>query len=466
MFGKKKDLSGYKLYDLCNSQNGMYLMHKFTLHKQQVQIPTSVTVDYDLDFDLLQKAFDIEIGRNESLRIRFTKVKGAVKQYFIEPYTLKVEHKHFSSVEEQQAFFDADAQKPCTFLKDDCFRIYFFSTDGGENGVYSCFSHLVIDAMGIVGFYMDLFRVYRALRRGEELPPALDSYEEYIQNELKKAENTAKMEKHEAFYKDYFLKNGEPYYAAVHGHEYLDAYRKKKKNPDIRVPMAYNPLHDKCDMIVEHIEAEDAKKIFDYCIANQISPESIFVMGLRSHCSGVNYRIDDVSMMSICGKRATVKEKNMSGCMAEPLIFRSKLSEDLTFEEAVKELVRIRTSLYRHLDYPYTKARDLSLKLFNFGPIQGANSLMYSWIPTPIDDSFPFKFHFRTYNLGRYFTPLYTITIPNSKDKGIDVYYMYRTKLSTEAQMRQMHKNFIGTILKGIENPQITVGELLDGISE
>lgn len=466
MFSKKKDVSGHKLYDLINSQNGMYLMYKFSLHKQQTQIPTSVTVDYELDFDLLQKAFDIEIERNESLRLRFTKVKGAVKQYFIAPYKFKVERKHFSSLEQQQAFFDQDAQKPVHFLKDECFRIYFFSTEGAESGIYSCFSHLTIDALGIVGFYLDLFRVYKALLKGDEIPPALDSYEEYIQNELIKCSNEKKQKKHEEFYKEYFLKNGEPYYAAVHGHEFLDAYRKKKKNPDIRVPMAYNPLHDKCDMVVEHICPEDAKKIFDYCIENQISPESIFVMGLRSHCSAVNRRIDDVSMMTVCSKRATIKEKNMCGCMAEPLIFRSKFGEDLTFDEAVRELVRIRTTLYRHLDYPYTKARDMSLKLFNFGPIQGANSLMYSWIPVPIDDSFPFKFSFRTYNLGRYFTPLYTMTIPDSKDKGINVYYMYRVKLSTEEQIRRMHRNFLKTILDGIENPQITVKELLDNISE
>lgn len=465
MFGKKKDISGYKLYNLINSQNDMYLMYKFGLHKQQVQIPTSITVDCDFDFDLLQKALDIEIERNESLRIRFTKIKGEIKQYFIEPYKHKVERKHFSSVEEQQAFFDADAQKPCFFLKDECFRIYFFTTDGGESGIYSCFSHLVIDALGTVGFYMDLFRVYAALLKGEELPSALDSYEEHIQNELLRCSDELKQKKHEEFYREYFLQYGEPYYAAVHGHEYLDAYRKKKKNPDIRVPMAYNPLHDKCDMIIEHIGPEDAKKIFEYCMENCISPESIFVMGLRSHCSAVNHRIDDVSMMTVCSKRATVKEKNMSGCLAEPLIFRSKLSEDLTFAEAVRELLKIRLSLYRHLDYPYTKARDLSLKLFDFGPIQGANSLMYSWIPVPVDDCLPFRFHFRTYNLGRYFTPLYAITIPDPSDKGIDVYYMYRVKLSTEQQIRQMHKNFIKTITDGIDNPQITVRELLDNIS-
>lgn len=466
MFGKKRISEGNKLYDITNSQNAMYLMYKFGLHKQMVQIPTSVAVDYELDFGLLQKALDIEIQRNDSLRNRFTKQKGKVKQYFLKECSYKAVYKEFANAEERDAFFSEDAMKPAKFLKDEVYRIYFFKTADGNSGVYSVFSHLVMDALGIVGFYLDLFRVYKALLKGEEMPPALDCFEDQVQLDLKAAEDTVKMAKHEAFYKDYFLENGEPYYAGVHGHEYLDAYRAKKKNPDIRVPMAYNPLEDKCDMIVKHISPEDAKKIFNFCFEKKISPESVFVMGLRTHCSAVNYRIDDVCMMTVCSKRSTLKEKNMSGCLAEPLIFRSKLSEELTFKEALDKLVRIRTSLYRHLTFPYTKARDMSLKLFNFGPIQGANAMMFSWIPLPIDDSFPFKFDFKTYNLGRYFTPIYTMTMPDPKDKGINMCYMYRVKLSTPEHIEALHRNTMKVILDGIENPDITVKELLDGISK
>lgn len=465
MLSNNKKSEKLNYYDIIPSQESMYLMFKFGFHKQMAQIPTSVSVDYDLDFDILQKAFDIEIQRNDCLRTRFVKKRGTVKQYFAEPYVKKVQVKHFTSVEEQEKFFSEDARKPVYFLKGELFRIYFFRTQGGGNGIYANFTHLITDALGIVGFYIDLLRVYVALLKGEELPKELDSYEEYIQQELKIAADEAKMEKHEKFYKEYFLKNGEPFYAGVHGPGLLEAFRKKKKNPDARVPMAYNPLHDKCDMIVEHISPEDTKKIFDYCLENKISPESIFVMGLRTYCSAINYRIDDVSMMTVCSKRSTLKEKNMSGCLAQPLIFRSVLSEELTFDAALKELVKTRVSLYRHLSYPYTKARDLSLKLFGYGPIQGANTMMYSWIPIPVDDRFPFKLDFRTYNLERYFTPLYTMTIPDPTDKGINMYYMYRVKLSTPEHIEALHRNTMKVILEGVENPNLTVKELLDSIS-
>ena len=111
-----------------------------------------------------------------------------------------------------------------------------------------------------------------------------------------------------------------------------------------------------------------------------------------------------------------------------------------------------------------TPSSYMSLNLFNYGPIQGANTMMYSWIPIPIDDRFPFKLEFKTYNLGRYFTPLYTMTIPDPTDKGINMYYMYRVKLSEEKNIRALHKNALEVILKGIDNPDITVKELLDNI--
>ena len=101
---KKKEIP-YKLYDIIPSQETMYLMVKYSFHKQLTQIPTSFTVDADFDFDLLQKAFDIELERNDSLRIRFVSVDKKLKQYFLPELTYKVPVMHFSSFEEQDAFF-------------------------------------------------------------------------------------------------------------------------------------------------------------------------------------------------------------------------------------------------------------------------------------------------------------------------------------------------------------------------
>ena len=462
---KKKELPPYRLYDIIPSQQTMYLMVKYSFHKQLVQIPTSFTIGYDIDFDLLQKAFDIEIQRNDSLRNRFVLADKKIKQYFLPSASYTVPVKTFSSFEEQDAFLSEDAQKPVFFLKDETFRIYFYKTEGLGCGIYTNVSHMIMDALGIVGFYFDLMRVYRALKNGTEMPAPLDKYEDYIKEEFKRLSDKKKMAKYEQFYKEYFLKGGEPFYAGVHGPAFLEEFRKKKKNPNLRVPAAYNPIYDKCETIVKHIGPEDAKKIFDFCREKQIAPESVFQMGLRTHCSSINYRVNDVFMMTICSKRATNSEKNVCGCLAQPLQLRTIIPEEYTFAEALREFIRTRTSLYRRAAYPYITARDLSRDIYNYNLIQGPACMMYSWIPIPPMTELPFKVQFKTYNLGRYFTPLYTITSPDPSDGGINMNYMYRTKLTTAEQIEALHENTVKVILQGIENPDITVGELLDSIS-
>lgn len=454
----------YKLYNLIPSQETMYLMFKYTFSKQISQIPTSFSVCKNLDFDLLTKALNIEFERNDSLRLRFIKTDDGLKQYFLPSYKMnKVPCKYFRSVEQQQEFFEKDAQTPVRFDKGTNFRIYFYKTANAGNGVYFNVSHLNMDALGAVVFYLDLIGIYRALVTGEELPAPLYSYEEYIEKELKNVTEKKKWDKHEKWYREYFAKGGEPFYAGVHGPAFLEKTRIKKKNPNLRVPAAYNPLLDKCNMISYHIEPDNAEKIFNFCKENNIAPESLFMMGLRTHCSALNYRTNDVFMMATCSKRAGVKEKRMSGCLVQPVQVRTLIPETATFKEGLDEYTSVRTQLYRHMDYPYITARDLSRDMYKYSLIQGPACMMFSWIPVPLDlDSYGIKFDFRTYDLGRYFTPLYTICSPDPKDKGINLNYMYRIKLSQKEHIDKLHENALKVIMAGIDNPDITVKELLD----
>ena len=456
------------LYNLIPSQQTMYLMFKYTFRKQIVQIPTSFSIDKDIDFEILTKALNIEFERNDSLRLKFIKADKTIKQYFLPSLRMnKVPCKYFRNAEEQEKFFSEDAKKPVRFDKGVNFRIYFYKNANGNNGIYFNVSHMAMDAMGSIIFYADLIQVYRALKNGTELPKPMASYEEYIQQEHERLKNTKKMEKHEKFYREYFAKGGEPIYAGVHGPAFLEKQRIKKKNPDLRVPAAYNPLLDKCDLITGHIGTEDAAKIFAFCKERKIAPESLFMLGLRTHCSAINYRTDDVFMMATCSKRATIKEKTMSGCLVQPIQVRTIIPETATFEEGLNEYTAVRTNLYHHSEYPYITARDMSRDMYNYSLIQGPACMMFSWIPVPIDSgTLGFKFDFKTYDLGRYFTPLYAICSPDAKDKGINLNYMYRIKLSKKEDIEILHENAMKVIMAGIENPQITVKELLDMCSK
>jgi hypothetical protein len=242
------------------------MMKKYN-YKSVMQIPTSITVNQAMDMELLKKAVNIEIERNDCLRLRFFKLDKEIRQHFLPKVVLDdIPVKHFATKEEMKACLVADAQKPVKWLKDEIFRIILFTTPEGHTGIYLNASHIIMDAPACGVFYADLLAVYRALSKGEDLPEPLYPYEDAIKADLAYLADTARYEKDKKFYYEYWTQNGEPFYAGVHGPALLEKMRKKTKNPDLRVPAAYDMIHDKCEIVRYHVDPVQAKKIFDFCM--------------------------------------------------------------------------------------------------------------------------------------------------------------------------------------------------------
>ena len=453
-------------YDLIPSQNSMYYMFKFSLHKNVMQIPSSITTDTRLDIDVLKQAMKIELDRNDSLRLRFQRSGDTIRQYFLPAVPMKeIPVVTFSSKEQEEEYLSADAQKSVRFLRGETFRMVIFTNSEGHTGIYFNVSHINMDAIGIGVFYADLFAVYDALKTGKELPPPLERYEDAIKNDLAYLKNEKKYNRDKEFFIDYWSNHGKPFYAGVHGPGLLLKQRKKYNEPDLRVPDAYDLIHDKCDIMRLHVEKDQAQKIFDYCRATNTAPENILLLGLRTHCSAINFRTDDTLQIVMCSRRATLAAKHMSGCLAQPLQLHTVIPEDKTFREALDVMFQVRTQLYRRADFPYMHARKLQMDILNYRNSQGPSCMMFSWLPLVFPEFNGIHFSFRSHNPGRYIMPMYVFAVPTMEDGGLDMYYLYRTSYITKDHITALHNNTIKVLLEGIENPQITVGELLDSIS-
>ena len=453
-------------YPLIPSQQTMYYMIKFSIHKSVMQIPTSITVNQKMDMDLLKKAVNIEIERNDCLRLRFFKLDKEIRQHFLPKVVLSdIPVKHFTSKAEMQACFETDAQKPVKWLKNEIFRIVLFTTPEGHTGIYFNVSHIIMDALACGVFYADLLGVYNALSKGEELPEPLYAYEEAIQADLAYLADTRRYEKDKKFYMDYWTQNGEPFYAGVHGPAFLEKMRKKTKNPELRVPPAYDMLHDKCEIARYHVSPEQAGEIFEFCRDTKNAPENLVMLGMRTHASAINYRTPDTLMIPLCSRRVTYKTKRMGGCLAQPLQLHSVIEENSTFRDALAYMFGMRTQLYRHSNFPYLHARLMQQKIFNFKTSQGPSFMMYTWLPLYLPVEGDIKVEFAGYNPGRYIMPLYVFSLPTQSDGGMDFYYMYRPNLISENDIDALHHNCINVILRGIRNQDMTIGELMDSIS-
>ncbi|MBQ6117864.1 MAG: hypothetical protein IJK98_01405, partial [Clostridia bacterium] len=134
-------------YDLIPSQNSMYYMFKFSLHKNVMQIPTSVTTDTRLDIDTLKRAMKIEVARNDSLRLRFFRTGDSIKQSFLPSVPdREIPVVAFATREEEEAYLSADAQKSVRFLRGETYRMVIFTNCEGHTGIYFNVSHIIMDA--------------------------------------------------------------------------------------------------------------------------------------------------------------------------------------------------------------------------------------------------------------------------------------------------------------------------------
>ena len=127
------------VYDLTPAQDMIQYMLKYSFfHKQVTQIPESILTEKEIDFKLMEQAINIEIERNDCMRLRFFKEKGKIKQYFLDHYEIHdIPVLKFNSMEEQAEVLTADAQTPIRMLKDETYRIKFFRSFDGRWGVNS-----------------------------------------------------------------------------------------------------------------------------------------------------------------------------------------------------------------------------------------------------------------------------------------------------------------------------------------
>ena len=93
-----KPKNGEQVYKLIHSQEMVQYMWKYSVHRQSTQIPLAIAFDEELDFKLLARAVNIEIERNDCMRLRIFRDGMKVRQYFLNEYKLEKAMNEFDNI--------------------------------------------------------------------------------------------------------------------------------------------------------------------------------------------------------------------------------------------------------------------------------------------------------------------------------------------------------------------------------
>ena len=183
-----KTRKGYKVYPLTVAQKFhlYYLPH--CPSAAVLNIGTSLTIEVEIDWEVLKQSVNKAYERCEGMRVRFAKDKeGNYYQYVVKHEEQDIEFVDFTgkTMEEAEETMKEWTRVPFRMEDAQLTRIVMIKMPDGFSGVYFLGHHMIVDAQSLIGFLKDIIELYcNAKYEGVPYPKDMCSYIEQIQKDL------------------------------------------------------------------------------------------------------------------------------------------------------------------------------------------------------------------------------------------------------------------------------------------
>ena len=446
-----KTRKGYNVYPLTNAQKFHFYYLNFSPKKEVLNIGTSLTIQVDLDWNVLRDSIYKAYERSECMRVRFTKDKdGTWYQYVVEKEEREIEFVDFTgkTMEEAEQTMRAWTRVPFTEEDIPMNRVVMIKTPDGFCGVYLLADHRLMDAQSLICFLRDIVELYcNTMYDDVPYPKEMASYIEQIQKDLAYEQGCkAKI------------------YNGIGGSGRLEMEREKSGNPNLRAAVNVSDSVD-ADIDIFHLEEEPTKRLMDFCEKYHISLTCLLLMGLRTYFQKMNGN-DDVSINSAIARRATLKEKKSGGTRIHSFPFRTIISKDRTFIDAIYEIRDRQNEMFRHANFDPVSYFAYRSKLYPTAPGQTYEPMALTYQPMTLQDQGleklgGIKYKTKWYSNGATTQAMYLTVMHRPDDNGLDFNFEHQVRAVSRKQLEYLYYYLCKIMFKGIENPNLSVGEII-----
>lgn len=302
-----------KLYPLTPAQRLHYFTVQHCPQKQVLNIGTSLTIESDIDFNILKESIYEAYDRCECMRIRFCQTEnGDVMQYVIPKEERDIQFFEFSHWKPEHAENEMKNWTSIPFERFDSpmNRIVMISMPDGFKGIYMLVDHMTLDAQAIVMVFKDIIQIYCSKKYNTEYPKPLASYIKALEKDLKYI-NSKTAQRDREYWKN-VIESSEPLYADIMGKDILEQERISRNNPSLRAATNATPECD-ADIAQFHLEPNPSDVLVNFCRDNEIPMASLLLMAVRTYLQKFNNNQSDIAIQNTVSRRATLLEKNSGG---------------------------------------------------------------------------------------------------------------------------------------------------------
>lgn len=461
-----KRRKGYKVYPLTAAQKFHFYYLEYCPKKEVVNVGTSLTIDYDINIDVLRECIYQAYERCDSMRLRFAydKTEKQWYQYVVEKEEREIEYVDFSSKSMEEAEEVMKGWTEIPFKREDSpmNRIVMIKTPGGSTGVYLLADHLTLDAQSLICFLRDIIEIYCSkMFEGIDYPKEMHSYISQLEKDLAyEAGSKAQQKDREFFYK--LIEQSEPIYNGIDGPAAL--LEERKTNPKARAAQFISRNVDSA-LDIFHLEEEPTARLMKFCEEQHISLQCLLLMGIRTYLQKMNGN-DDVSINVAYARRATLAEKKSGGTRIHSFPFRTIISEEQTFLEGIHIIRDSQNETFRHTNFDPVEYFAYRRKLYPIEPGRTYEPMSLTYQPLTLRDKGltrlgDISYNTKWYPNGATTQAMYLTVMHRPADNGLDFNFEHQIEAITREKLEYFYYYLCRIMFKGIENPDLKIGEII-----
>ncbi len=460
-----------KAYPISNSQQMMYLMSlKYGSGYPVNNIGFGYYWKGEMNKEIMKQSIYEAISRCDTMRLRFVMGKKlSLHQYVTEKSELKIEEWNYRhmTVDEAEEKLTAFSRSSIPMFNCELHRIALVEFAEGYKGIFMRIQHLAMDAYSLKVFVNDIIEIYLHKTKGTPYPKPMRPYIPVLEKELA-YETSEQHEIDRQYWYDSLAKTDEPIFT-----DYMIDNRLKHqqiKHPEHRFADIHSGLPD-ASIIKFSMSSFDSEKVLKMCAERNLSVFALVSMGVRTGLSCFNDNQQDVSFKMIINRRGTIAEKKSGGLRINFLPMRSKIAPEEKFVDAVNKISEIQNEMYLHASLSFLetlKERHKSMpEDAKFDSTYDSFGLSYQPMLklASIDEEMAESSRSIWYNNGATMIPLYVTVLHRTSDNGLDFIFEYRKEPEAQYDLSILYSKITQTLVIGAENPEISVGEILDKIA-
>ena len=447
----KGEIMEKNVYELTCGQEVVNLQGSLSFHKNVFNIMATLTLDDEVDFDLMKQAFNKIVERNDCLRLKFFKQKRKLVQIFEDKRVYEnIPVLSFKSEQEQEIFLQKETKKVTPFKKGSVIDPFYIHTFDGKWMIVLRVCHLALDVYGINIIYKDLLDVYNAMKNGTDLPECPTSFETMIQADLKKKHDENYNAKNREFFSNYFSTRENPYYAGVHGEDNPIWQKQLKKG---RHAMKLFLFANKTQGYSHMIDKDLTTKTMNYCAEVKQTPANLLFYVASITASKMNGNTKHMLPMELCNCRGTVATKKGAGTKAQSVLCYTTVDQEKTFANNFKAFCDDQNMVYRHVGFSDMEVQKMLHDYYKSSFLEIYYGIAYSFIPMMM----PKGSHFMIRSNGHGALPCYIAQLYRVEEGDIIMAYDAQTKIISEKQIETFHNNYLKVLDQVLSNPQINI---------